>query len=209
MELGNGQTAPKGKLAGEDAGAKRRREMREALLKGKKVTLGNDQTAPEGKLAAQWYERDPQLLNNEKMSMARFYPGFSLETLEDGRLCWVGALNVGMYESKFGTPREYHVMAVYDNNHPNQRMGSSVRVYPMLPDVDELIEECGFFPHHLLRDESGNIYLCTNEAGDQQVGQTTTTAAAVLGWAQKWLIAYELVLTGEMPVAEFNRPGGI
>lgn len=209
VELGNGQTAPKGKLAGEDAAAKKRREMREALLKGQKVELGNGQTAPKGKLAAQWYERDPQLLQNEKLSMARFYPGFTLDTLEDGRLCWTGALNVGVYESKFGTPRQYHVMAVYENNHPVQKMGSSVRVYPMLPDVDELIEECGFMPHHLLRDESDCTYLCTNEAGDQMIGTTTTTAASVLGWAQKWLLAYELVLTGEMSMNEFNRPGGI
>lgn len=209
VELGNGQFAPKGKLAGQDAAAKLREEKRKALLEGKKVELGNGQFAPKGKLAAQWYEKDPQLLINEKLSMARFYPQFTLEQCEDGRICWIGALNVGIYESKFKIPREYHVMAVYDNNHPNQRMGSSVRVYLIMPDVDELIAECKFLPHHLLRDDVGNTYLCTNEAGDQLIGTTITTAASVLGWAQKWLIAYELVLTGDMSIADFNRPGGI
>lgn len=209
VQLGNGQYAPKGKLAGEDAAAKLREEKRQALLRGEKVQLGNGQYAPKGKLAAQWYELNPQLLENEKISMARFYPNFTLEKCEDGRLCWIGALNVGIHESKFGVPREYHVMAVYDNNHPNQKMGSSVKVYLIMPDVDELIQECQFMPHHLLRDSVGNTYLCTNEAGDQLIGTTTTTAASVLGWAQKWLMAYELVLTGELSMADFNRPGGI
>ncbi len=198
-----------GICAGENLDAKKRCEIREALLKGQKVELGNGQTSPAGKLAAQWYEKDPMLLRNEQISMARFYPDFKMEKLEDGRLCWSGFLNVGVYESKFGKPKQYYVMALYDNNHPVQQMGSSVRVYPVMPDVDELIAECGFMPHHLLRDANGTVYLCTNEASDQRVGATKDTAASVLGWAQKWLMAYELVLTGDLPMSEFNRHGAI
>lgn len=200
---------PAGRFAGEDAAAKKRRELREKLLKGETVDLGNGQQAPKGKLAAQWYEKDPQLLQNEKFAMARFYPDFTLDKLEDGRLCWVGVLEAGVYESKFGEKRQYHVMAVYDNNHPNQKMGSSVKVYPLIPDVDELIESAGFRPFHLLQDEVGNLYLCTNEAKDQKVGATTATAASVLGWATKWFIAFELVLTGDLPLEKFNEHGGI
>lgn len=210
----------KGKLAGEDAAAKKRRELRERLQQGKTVNIapggkavGNEQEATvevgKGKLAAQWYETDPTLLTMEKMAMNRNFPQFRLETLEDGRLCWIGKLEPGVYESKFGRKLEYHIMAVYDNNHPYQKMGSSVKVYPMMPDVDELIEMAGFRPFHLLRDEVDNLYLCTNEAGDQKVGQTKTTAAVVVGWAVKWLTAFELVLTGDLPLADFNRHGGI
>lgn len=209
---------PKGVLAGEDAAAKRRRELRERLRKGDPVIVGNDGNAmnqngknfiPAGKLAAQWYETNPTLLTMEKIAMERNFPQFTLDKLEDGRLCWIGVLEPGVYESKFGEKRQYHVMAVYDNNHPNQKMGSSVKVYPLMPDVDELIEICGFVPYHLLPDEVGNKYLCTNEAGDQKVGTTTTTAASVLGWASKWLIAFELVLTGDLPLKVFNTHGGI
>jgi len=200
--------APGGKLAGEDAAARKCRELRERLQQGKTVNAAPIEI-PKGKLAAQWYETNPTLLTMEKMSMARNFPQFELETLDDGRLCWVGTLEPGVYESKFGRKMEYHVMAVYDNNHPFQKMGSSVKVYPMMPDVDELIEMAGFRPFHLLRDEVDNLYLCTNEAGDQKVGQTTTTAASVLGWAVKWLTAFELVLTGDLPLADFNRHGGI
>ncbi len=210
----------KGKLAGEDAAAKKRRELRDRLRNGETIKIRRDTNAMaegreatievgKGKLAAQWYDANPTLLTMEKIAMERNFPQFTLDKLDDGRLCWVGILEPGVYESKFGQKRQYHVMAVYDNNHPNQKMGSSVRVYPLMPDVDELIESCGFRPFHLLTDDVGNLYLCTNEAGDQKVGVTTTTAATVLGWASKWLIAFELVLTGDLPLADFNRHGGI
>lgn len=210
---------PEGKLAGEDAAAKRRRELRERLLNGETVKAGKGGSAMsngestieigKGKLAGQWYDSNPTLLAMEKIAMERNFPQFRLEKLDDGRLCWVGAIEPGIYESKFGEKRQYHLMAVYDNNHPHQQMGSSVRVYPLMPDVDELVEMAGFWPYHLLQDAVGNRYLCTNEAGDQKVGTTTTTAASVLGWATKWLIAYELVLTGDLPREKFNAHGGI
>ncbi len=215
----------RGKLAGEDAAsrmmAQKRARIAEALRNANPVTLsqggdamGKDPdavriAAPAGVLAAQWYETNPSLLAMEQAAMAHNYPQFKLERLDDGRLCWTGILEPGVFESKYGVKRQYHVMAVYDNNHPNQRMGSSVKVYPVMPDIDEMIQMCGFQPLHLLRDDVGNLYLCTNEAGDQKVGVTTTTAASVLGWASKWLIAFELVLTGDLSLAEFNSHGGI
>lgn len=234
MAKGGNAMAPEGeqeisvrrvKLAGEDAAARmkalQRQRIAKALGEGKVVELsqGGDAmgknpnaikiNSPEGIFAAQWYETNPTLLTMEKIAMERNFPQFTLEKLDDGRLCWIGILEPGVYESKFGVKRQYHVMAVYDNNHPKQKMGSSVKVYPLLPDVDELIQSCGFQPLHLLRDEVGNLYLCTNEAGDQKVGRTTTTAASVLGWASKWFIAFELVLTGDLPLAIFNTHGGI
>ncbi|MCM1449485.1 MAG: hypothetical protein NC082_04030 [Clostridiales bacterium] len=215
----------RGKLAGEDAASRMKAQQRariaKALREGDIVPLAKGGDAMDkdpnavkistarGKLAAQWYELDPNLLIMEKLAMARNFPQFKIDKLDDGRLCWLGILEPGIYESKFGKKRQYYVMAVYDNNHPNQKMGSSVKVYPLMPDVDELIEFCGFRPFHLLTDEVGNHYLCTNEAGDQLVGATKTTAAVVLGWASKWLMAYELVLTGDLTLAEFNHHGGI
>ncbi len=208
------------KFPTEDAAAKKRRELRERLLNGQTISLAKDGNvidenkgssinAPTGVLAAQWYEANPTLLTMEKIAMARSFSQFTLDRLDDGRLCWVGVLEPGVYESKYGEKRQYHVMAVYDNNHPNQKMGSSVKVYPLMPDIQEIIKSCGFTPLHLLSDEVGNVYLCTNEAGDQKVGATVTTAASVLAWASKWFIAFELVLTGDLSLAVFNSHGGI
>lgn len=214
---------PKGKLAQDDAALKARREaLKKKLLEGGRIVLKNNGSAtdekgtdssisiPKGKLAAmQWYERDPDLLEMEKIAMHKAFPHFTLDKLEDGRLYWIGNLKPGIYGTKFGEELSYTVMAVYNNNHPQQVMGSSVRVYPVLPDVDELIQRCGFRPYHLLRDSTDNLYLCTNEAGNVATGNTVTSAASVLGWAVKWLMAYELVLTGDLSVDEFNRHGGI
>ena len=214
---------PKGKLAEDDAALKAKREaLKKKLLEGRTITLknngsvtdeqGTDSTIsiPKGKLAAnQWYERDPELLEMEKIAMARAFPHFKLDKLDDGRLYWIGELTPGIYETKFNERLTYTVMAVYNNNHPQQVMGSSVRVYPVLPDVDDLINKCGFRPYHLLRDSNENLYLCTNEAGNVQVGNTSTSAASVLAWAVRWLMSYELVLTGDLSKEDFCTHGRI
>ncbi len=214
---------PKGKLANDDAELKAKREaLKKKLLEGGKIVLKNDGSVtddkgkdstisiPKGKLAVtQWYERDPELLEMEKIAMNKAFPNFKLEKLNDGRLYWIGELTPGIYETKFKERITYNVMAVYNNNHPQQVMGSSVRVYPILPDVDELINRCGFRPYHLLRDSSDNLYLCTNEADNVATGTKVTSAASVLGWAVKWLVAYELVLTGDLSKEQFNVHGGI
>ena len=218
---------PAGKLADssadDDTVAKAKRAaLREKLLHGDRIGISptgsvtdnknnnSNIQIPAGKLAAiQWYQSNPDLLEAEKMVMRQKFPDFTLEEVGDGRLAWVGKLNLGIYESKTHVPMEYNIMAIYMSNHPHQQMGSSVRIYPLLPSVDELIEKCGFRPYHLLRDANEDLYLCTNEAGDQKTGTEVTTAASVIAWACKWFMAYELVLTGDLDKDIFNRHGGI
>jgi hypothetical protein len=216
------QFIPKGVFAADDAALKAKREaLKKKLMEGGKVTLKKDGNVmddkgqdasisiPKGKLASQWYESDPQLLGAEKAAMHQCFPHFTLNRLDDGRLYWMGELTPAIYETKFRQRKTYTVMAVYNNNHPEQVMGSSVRIYPVLPDVDDLIRDCGFRPYHLLRDSTDNLYLCTNEADNVSTGNTVTTAAAVLAWAVKWLSCYELVLTGDLTKEKFNQHGGI
>jgi len=214
---------PTGKLADDAALAAKRAELKRKLLEGGRITLKKDGGAiggageessisiPTGKLAAHWYELDPKLLKAEKDAMAMAFNGFTLGKLDDGRLYWIGDVTPGVYETKFGIQNRitYKLMAVYQNNHPHQQMGSSVFVYPISPDVDELIDFCGFRPSHLLLDSANEYYLCTAEADNVQAGTTITTAASVLAWAVKWLTAYELVLTGELSKEDFNKHHGI
>lgn len=226
---GAGETSsisiPEGKLADDASLAAKRAELKRKLLEGGKITLKKNGGAtggsgevssisiPQGKLAAQWYENDPELLEMEIAAMAQSFNGFELGKLDDGRLYWMGTVSPGVYETKFGTKREYTLMAVYQQNHPQQRMGSSVYVYPLLPDAEELMEELyqktGSYPSHILRDSDNQRYLCTAESSDVKTGTTVTTAASVIGWAVKWLLAFELVLTGDMPVSKFNEHHGI
>ena len=211
-------SVPPGKLAGSlDEGAlkKMREDLKRRLLNGKKVEISpsGDVTGktngsisiPRGKLAVkQWYERDPSLLAAEKAAMHRAFPYFQLDKLDDGRLCWIGELGIGaMGDNK------WTVMAVYNNNHPQQVMGSSVRVYLVEPDIDELIEGLGVKPLHLLRDDNNQLYLCTAQADDIKTGNEVTSAASVLAWAVKWLLAFELTLTGDLTWEQFNIHGVI
>lgn len=216
---------PQGKLANDAALAAKRAELKRKLLEGGKITLKKDGGAtggageassiciPQGKLAAQWYENDPELLEMEKIAMARAFNNFELGQLDDGRLYWIGTVSPGVYETKYGMKREYSLMAVYQQNHPHAQMGSSVYVYPLLPDAEELMEELykktGAYPSHILRDTNNQRYLCTAESSDVKAGTTVSTAASVIAWAVKWLVAFELVLTGDLPVEKFNQHHGI
>lgn len=206
---------PSGKLASnEDILKKKREELKKKLLEGKKVTIAPDGnvtkeegassiTIPKGKLAvAQWYEKDPSLLMAEKAAMNQAFPGFTLDKLDDGRLAWVGSLNIGILGDN-----EWHIMAVYNNNHPQQVMGSSVRVYLVEPDIDDIIKDLGWKPLHLLMDSNNQLYLCTAEASNIKTGKETTSAASVIAWAVKWLMSFELVLTGDLSKEQFNTHG--
>jgi len=229
VNVGNIVTPP-GKLAGaqqpspeemkkimEEAAKKKREEMA-ALLRGQQpVNVGNIVTPP-GKLAVvrQWYEKDPSLLAAEKAAMAKAFPNFKLEQIEDGRLAWTGTLTPGIWkgfwadENDLSARQTWEVMAIYENNHPNQMMGSSVKVFLLYPTIDIVIEQIGWRPHHLLVDNvSGQTYLCTARAEDIKVGETSTSAASVLAWAMRWLVAFELVMTGDLTKEEFNKPNGI
>ena len=91
-------TIPKGCLAsGNDAASKIRRELAEKMRQGKPIEIGgpdgdlpnqggNSLTVQPGKLAVQqWYDREPWRLQGEKEGMARFFPRFQLNKMDDGR----------------------------------------------------------------------------------------------------------------------------
>ncbi len=165
-------------------------------------------TIPSGRLASpHWYENDPELLEAETISMQTSFPQFRLQKRPDGRLSWIGYLRPGLLGDEGW---DWLVEAIYENNHPNSRMGSSVLVYLRQPDINLLINSTGWRPHHLLSSSEG-LYLCTARSQDTHgyEAEKTTSAATVLRWAVKWLAGYELVLAGVMTKDEFDRPNGI
>lgn len=149
-----------------------------------------------------WYERDESLLKAEKTAMHKAFPNFTLDKLDDGRLAWIGSLNVGILGDN-----EWHIMAVYNHNHPHPVMGGTVRVYLITPDIDELICECQWATSKLLKDSNGQFYLCTFDVDNLKIGNVTTSAAAHIAMAVKWFMAFELVLIGELTKEEFSADG--
>jgi len=215
---------PKGFLSthsDEDA-AKRRKELREKLLKGEEVKVtpvghvmgvnerdsdGNRDNAnaivvPEGKLAIfHWYERDINLLRFEKKAMAQYFPNFKMEKLSDGRLCWVGELKTDLRKGG-----RWFLQAIYDNNHPhNNSYGGSIKVYSIDPDLEEIQEDLEQDIPHVLYDAGNNLYLCTARAKDVASGKDmVTSAASSLAWAAKWIAAFELWMAGDLSTSDFS-----
>lgn len=111
----------------------------------------------------QWYEINPELLETEKIAMSRAFPHFTLDRLDDGRLYWVVQI-----ESLINK-RKYEVMCIYRKNFPQQIMGPSILVCPILPDVDDIRNEAMFTPcispysnpfsTQILRDSSGYYFI--------------------------------------------------
>ncbi|OGU85863.1 MAG: hypothetical protein A2279_07285 [Stygiobacter sp. RIFOXYA12_FULL_38_9] len=201
----------------EDEAAKKRREIKEKLLRGEIVRVTKEGTVkdaekskneggiivPEGKLASfYWYENDPELLEDEKQVMRRYFPQFQLDKLKDGRLYWTG-----VFKTDLRPGGEWHLQAIYEHNHPNNSSwGGSVKIYSILPDLEEISKELKEPIPHLLADSKGNVYLCTARKEDVRDGkEMVTSAASSLSWAAKWIAAFELWMEGNISTAEFSN----
>jgi len=210
---------PTAMFAADDAAALKRKELAEKIKRGQDVNItksgemvtsndpkaANDSTlvVPAGKLATSfyWYERDPELFEVERDTMREHFPQFQLDTLDDGRLYWVGTLNPRGDDGGVWT-----IMAVYDNNHPhNDSYGGSVRIYSIKPALEELLQEAGNLPH-IIREDDGNLRICTARKEDVDAGiNYTTSAAKSIGWAVKWIWMVEGWLNGELGDEVFNH----
>lgn len=126
--------------------------------------------------------------------------------MDDGRYYWRGTLRPNVLPNGWA----WEVAAIYNNDHPAPVMGGSVRVVLLNPSIDTVINALGWRPHHLLYCPKDGTYLCTTRAEDMSYGtQYETTAVQTLTWANKWLVALELVMTGDLSKELFNSPVGI
>jgi len=196
-----------------DPAEEARKKLAEKLKKGEKVTIkkdgeidadgksGNDIEIPKGKLAYQWYEHDKELLQEEKRAMARFFPDFRLDKLDDGRLYWYGYVKPGV----LNPDEKWYLQVIYQNNHPdNSTYGGSIRVYSIEPDLNKMFNEIGGIPHTLI-DEHNNKYICTARKTDFiATAQESHSAASAIAWAVKWITVFELWLDGKVTTQEFQ-----
>ena len=205
-----------------DAAAERRRQLAARLLRGEEVMVtpkgeirtldqaSRDEvaiTVPEGKLAARtslyWYENDRDLFQAEKTAMQRFFPQFTLDRLDDGRLSWLGSLCSGVP----GSDRVWHLQLIYDHDHPhNDSFCGSIQVFPIDPDLESISDDLGeAIPHTLSDPASGALYLCTVEPDSFRADRHhSSTAASSLAWAAKWISAFELWMLGALSTEQFS-----
>jgi hypothetical protein len=211
-----------------DAVAARRRALANALRGGEDVVVTpsgevefkeeaevQGHTAiqvPDGKLASgfYWYQNDPDLLEAEKMAMAKFFPSFKLYQLEDGsgRLYWRGKVQP---TGKGGMV--WDLMLIYKNSHPSagqDEYGGSIQILPVKPRLIDIASQLpmghkaglGLGLPHIYRGNFGRseeYFICTADPKYFKAGQArSTSAASSLSWACKWIILCEMWLNGEI-----------
>ena len=151
----------------------------------------------------QWYDKDSSLLESEKREMNIVYPDFELIQHPEGFLYWQGIIEVGVLSNT-----KWELMAVYSPNYPNIEYGECVRVYLIGPS--SLIDELEWQPKYLCQDSNGLKYISISEVlGTRFSAIGIASAVSHLSLAIKWLIAFELVLNGDLSEEEFNNDGVI
>lgn len=144
---------------------------------------------PNNNGSLQWYDNAPSILENEMKNMNISFPDFKLAQHPDGQLYWQGAIEVGVLSNT-----KWELMAVYSPDYPNIECGERVRVYLMEPS--RLINELEWHPKYLCQDSNGLKYI--------SISLALGSAVSYLSLAIKWLIAFELVLNGDLSIEEFN-----
>ena len=182
------------------------RESDKALSVDNTTIDGNDRL---GTFAHQWYENEPELLEDEIEAMHEVFPLFEMITINDPRSCWHqckawrGILKPGVFEDC-----AWDVLAIYRPNHPVAQMCGSVCVFLLNPSIEDVIAALGRRPYHLVNDGEGGQYLGIAQACDisdgNRVGDHVTSAVYSLTQAVRWLTACELVHTGDLTMDEFD-----
>lgn len=132
-----------------------------------------------------WYEINPSLLTLEKIAMNKLFPQFTLDKLDDGRMCWSGNILIN------NSTQENALLVVYAQNHPFCfKEYSSIRVYPVSPDAEEMLQKVGN-PDKIklfLKDDMENLYMRFDiENYNEFNSRTVFTAASALNRATEWL----------------------
>ena len=168
--------------------------------------------------ASQWYETNKDLYNAEVAAMRKEFNNPNLEPkfMSDGRMYWV--VNTTPNLGPGFKTMNYKLLLVYDPDHPKVRYGSSVKVYPVKPTIDELQSIVNRLPGvspknipHTLVDGTGARYLCTadttNVSADLSKG--ITSAVTSYRFAYRWLMIFELGIRDPKTWAKFHRHGEI
>jgi len=181
---------------------------------------------PPGKVAAQWYETNPALKPPEIMAMRKTLHNPSLEPKykPDGRMYWEVAVPISAVPGI--QTKLFRLELVYDADHPACRYGTSIKIYPKSPSMDEMDrdfnkvlaywaakctdpdEKRKLRPQptpHTLPDANKKRYLCSARISDTSASLESgmTTAATSLRYGYRWLTVYQASLYHRPTLMDF------
>ena len=145
----------------------------------------------------QWFETDPALMSAEIEAMGRMCPEATHGFLDDGRMFWRVPLGVGVE----GVPSSWEFLAIYRDNHPTWKPDSSVRIYPVSPSEDELLQmardagiERNSIPH-TIRDSNGLVISCETPDQVRSLDRgMIPSAASYVPLVKRWIAGFALWL---------------
>lgn len=156
-----------------------------------------------------WYLKDPDLQRAEIQSMLDFKPDAEFDYLSNGQMYW----NIKLCPVVCGKRKDWMILIVYDENHPKSCYGGSIKVYPVIPNTDEILEiinSSSVVPEivthipHTFKDKDGQIYLDISSDKDYDVGgYDIISAASRLRGIMRWIAVFELGLTDPITWSKF------
>ena len=165
--------------------------------------------------ATQWYRQNPALQQAEIKAMQEIKPDAKYDFLPNGKMYW----KVRLRPVICGNRKDWTILLVYDEDHPQIRWGGSLKAYPVRPNIDEMqamLNRSHVTPKsipHLLTDDESQLYMCTQHTDNihagQRKGEKVTTAAACLRYAMRWITVFELGLIDPTTWSKFQSHGEI
>ena len=166
-------------------------------------------------VAAQWYRQNPALQHAEIQAMQDIKPDAKYNFLPNGKMYWCIRLRPVIC----GKRKDWTILMVYDEDHPQVRWGGSLKAYPVRPNIDEMyaiVNRSYVTPKtipHMLRDNEQQLYMCTQHTDNihagRNRGEKVTTAAACLRYAMRWINVFELGLIDQATWSKFQAHGEI
>jgi hypothetical protein len=166
-------------------------------------------------VAAQWYRQNPALQRAEIQAMMDIKPDAKYGFLPNGKMYW----SIRLRPVIGGKRKDWTILMVYDDDHPQIRYGGSLKAYPVRPNIDEmhaLVNRSSVTPKtipHLLMDNEQQLYMCTQHTDNihagRNRGEKVTTAAACLRYAMRWINVFELGLVDPITWSKFQAHGEI
>ena len=175
------------------------------------LTGGGFKPVDKAIVAVQWYQRDPQLQRDEIEAMQDIKPDAQQKFLPSGKMAW----SIRLYPVICGKRKDWTILMVYDDDHPQSRWGGSVKVYPVKPNFNEMVTMVNrsfvtpkTIPH-MLSDSDQQLYMCTQHMNNIRLDNELFSAAEGLRYAMRWITVFELGLIDQITWSKFQAHGQI
>ena len=157
----------------------------------------------------QWYINDPNFRAREIAAVQSFSPNAKFGFLPDSRMYWLIPVSPVINNNK----QRWMIKIIYDQNHPERKIGGSIRVYiinPQYTEIMEMIKEATISPKvipHCIMDSEGLLIDIFWERNQTQYQIVKSATSAICG-AFRWISVFNLGLKDQETWTLFSGVSG-